>query len=132
MSSGYKTVVEVDSGAESVLLPCRTTVHLPEDAKVSWRDRNKSEVHVYRNGSGQSKQQLRFYQDRTAVNEDLLSSGDLSLTLKHPTRADTDIFTCTVYSKRRHVLLKKKVKLKVKGQSFKCDAVFFSQAADWL
>lgn len=114
---------------EFVLLPCRTTVHLSEDSKVAWRDGNKSEVHVYRNGSGQSKEQLRFYQDRTTMNEDLLKTGDLSLTLKHPTRADTDTFTCTVYSRRRNVLMKKKVKLKVKGQWFECD-VFFSESSD--
>ncbi|MED6237656.1 hypothetical protein ATANTOWER_030544, partial [Ataeniobius toweri] len=31
--------VEVDSGVESVLLPCRTTVYLPEDTTLEWRER---------------------------------------------------------------------------------------------
>ncbi|XP_038587929.1 uncharacterized protein LOC119912710 [Micropterus salmoides] len=31
--------VEVDTGVESVLLPCKTAVHLPEDVTVEWTDR---------------------------------------------------------------------------------------------
>ncbi|XP_013872635.1 uncharacterized protein LOC106523668 [Austrofundulus limnaeus] len=111
---GYKTDVEVDSGVESVLLPCRTTLDLPESVKVEWKNRDKNKIHVFKKNSGQSKEQLMFYRDRTEMKEDLLRSGDLSLTLKHPTRADTDIYTCTAYSRRRTVQVKKKVKLKVK------------------
>ncbi|XP_037832643.1 uncharacterized protein LOC108229508 [Kryptolebias marmoratus] len=112
--SGYKTVMEVESGAESVLLPCRTTVHLPEDAKVEWRDRNKHKVHVYKNGSDRPEEQLWFYRNRTKMDEDLLRTGDLSLTLRRPTAADTDTYTCSVYNKKTNILMKKKVKLEVK------------------
>ncbi|XP_030287558.1 uncharacterized protein LOC115590348 [Sparus aurata] len=38
--------VKVDSGVESVQLPCKTTVHLPDDAKVEWRDGVNNKVHV--------------------------------------------------------------------------------------
>ncbi|XP_039858171.1 uncharacterized protein LOC120715319 isoform X2 [Simochromis diagramma] len=35
--------VEVNSGVESVQLPCKTTLHLPEDVRVEWTDRKKQE-----------------------------------------------------------------------------------------
>ncbi|MEQ2175217.1 hypothetical protein GOODEAATRI_015817, partial [Goodea atripinnis] len=103
----YKVKVEEDSGVEFVLLPCRTTVHLPKDAKVEWTDSCSNKVHVYQNRCNKPEKQSRFYRNRTKMNEDLLDSGDLSLTLKHPTRADTDTYTCSVFSRRRHVLMKK-------------------------
>ncbi|MEQ2222300.1 hypothetical protein ILYODFUR_024718 [Ilyodon furcidens] len=112
--TGYKVKVEEDSGVEFVLLPCRTTVHLPKDAKVEWTDSCSNKVHVYQNRCNKPEKQSRFYRNRTKVNEDLLDSGDLSLTLKHPTRADTDTYTCSVFSRRRHVLMKKQVELQVK------------------
>ncbi|MEQ2200530.1 hypothetical protein XENOCAPTIV_030619 [Xenoophorus captivus] len=86
LDSGYKVKVEEDSGVEFVLLPCRTTVHLPKDAKVEWTDSCSNKVHVYQNRCNKPEKQSRFYRNRTKMNEDLLDSGDLSLTLKHPTR----------------------------------------------
>ncbi|CAI5682816.1 unnamed protein product [Oreochromis niloticus] len=53
--------VEVDSGMESVQLPCKTTVFLPKDAKVEWKDMNKRKVHVYQNSSDQPKKQNQDY-----------------------------------------------------------------------
>ncbi|XP_073331600.1 uncharacterized protein [Pagrus major] len=107
--------VEVDSGAESVQLPCKTTVHLPEDAKVEWTDRNNRKVHVYQNGSDQPEQQDDDYRGRTEMKRNLLKPGDLSLTLKYPT--DTDTYICTVYNREEHILMKKQVLLHVKGRT---------------
>ncbi|MED6280991.1 hypothetical protein CHARACLAT_016793 [Characodon lateralis] len=120
--TGYKVKVEEDSGVEFVLLPCRTTVHLPKDAKVEWTDSCSNKVHVYQNRCNKPEKQSRFYRNRTKMNEDLLDSGDLSLTLKHPTRADTDTYTCSVFSRRRHVLMKKQVELQVKVQQVEVDS----------
>ncbi|CAI5657051.1 unnamed protein product [Oreochromis niloticus] len=112
--------VEVDSGVESVQLPFKTTLHLPEDAKVEWKDNftgfgtSCRKVHVYENGSDQPEEQHQVYRDRTKMNEDLLKTGDLSLTLRYPTERDTNTYTCTVYSSEENILLKRKVELKVR------------------
>ncbi|XP_063325318.1 uncharacterized protein LOC134624283 [Pelmatolapia mariae] len=107
------TQVEVDSGVESVQLPLKTTLHLPEDAKVEWMD-NNAKVHVHVNGSDQPEEQHQVFRDRTKMNEDLLKTGDLSLTLKYPTDWDNWIYTCTVYSREGNILLKEQVELKVR------------------
>ncbi|XP_039459249.1 uncharacterized protein LOC120434847 [Oreochromis aureus] len=103
--------VVVDSGVESVQLPCKGILHLPKDAKVEWMDNNDKIVHVYMNGSDEPEQQDEFYTDRTKMNEDLLKTGDFSLTLKYPTV--TNSYTCTVYSREGKILLKKQVVLTV-------------------
>uniref|UniRef100_A0A3Q0R5D5 Ig-like domain-containing protein n=1 Tax=Amphilophus citrinellus TaxID=61819 RepID=A0A3Q0R5D5_AMPCI len=108
--------VEMDSGVESDQLLCKTTVPLPGDAKVEWMEKNDRRVHVYQNGSDQPEEQHQFYRGRTKMNEDLLKTGDLSLTLKYPTDGDTNIYTCTVYRREGNVLLKRQMELKVKGQ----------------
>ncbi|XP_025761009.1 uncharacterized protein LOC106096632 [Oreochromis niloticus] len=86
--------VEVDSGVESVQLICKTTVCLPKDAKVEWKDKNNRKVHVYENGSDQPEEQNQDYKGLTKMKRNL--PGDLSLTLKNPTEEDT--YTCTVYT----------------------------------
>uniref|UniRef100_A0AAQ6IGX4 Ig-like domain-containing protein n=1 Tax=Anabas testudineus TaxID=64144 RepID=A0AAQ6IGX4_ANATE len=117
--------VEVDSGVESALLPCKTisvllpwktTVCLPEDVKVEWRNSLNWKVHVYQNGSDQPEEQDRFYRGRTEMTRNLLKPGDLSLTLKYPTDEDIRTFTCTVYNREGNILMKKQVELRVRGQ----------------
>ncbi|XP_042073109.1 uncharacterized protein LOC121813418 [Haplochromis burtoni] len=106
--------VEVEEGAESVQLPFKTTQNLPEDAGVRWEDSSYRAVHVYKNGSDQLDKQHQVYRDRTKMNEDLLKTGDLSLTLKHPTDGDSRRYSCRVW--RDGWIRNKTVLLKVKGR----------------
>uniref|UniRef100_A0A3P9D4V5 Ig-like domain-containing protein n=1 Tax=Maylandia zebra TaxID=106582 RepID=A0A3P9D4V5_9CICH len=95
-------------------LPFNTTLHLPEDAKVEWKISSYTKVHVYENDPDQPEEQDEDYRDRTKMNENLLKTGDLSLTLKHPTERDNYTYTCTIYSREGNILLKRKVELKVR------------------
>ncbi|XP_055369365.1 uncharacterized protein LOC114867978 isoform X2 [Betta splendens] len=113
--------VEVESGEESVLLPCKTTVHLPEDVRVEWRDSDDDMVHVYQNGD-QPEEQHSHYIGRTEMKRNLLRTGDVSVRLKNPTDKDTYTFTCTVYSSQRRILMKKQVELKVKVHQVEVDS----------
>ncbi|KAM9701260.1 uncharacterized protein ACNS7B_003045 isoform 5-T5 [Menidia menidia] len=103
--------VEVDY-EESVLLPCRTSVQLPKDVKVEWRDDRNTVMHVYQNGSDGPDQQDQYYRNRTRMGEDPLGTGDLSLTVDKPKYSDT--LTCSVYSREGDVLTMRQVKLIVK------------------
>uniref|UniRef100_A0A7N8Y7A4 Ig-like domain-containing protein n=1 Tax=Mastacembelus armatus TaxID=205130 RepID=A0A7N8Y7A4_9TELE len=100
---------------ESVQLPFITTADLPEDVTVEWKDWNNRKVHVYQDGSDRPEEQDGYYRNRTEMKKDLLRTGDLSLTLKHPTVRGT--FTCRVYRERR-VLMEKQVELWVTGLFF--------------
>ncbi|KAL4008931.1 hypothetical protein ACER0C_002783 [Sarotherodon galilaeus] len=71
--------VGVDSGVESVQLICKTTVCLPKDAKVEWKDEDNRKVHVYENGSEQPEEQDDKYKNRTKMNRNLLEPGDLTV-----------------------------------------------------
>ncbi|KAM8747023.1 uncharacterized protein AB9X84_015175 [Acanthopagrus schlegelii] len=109
--------VEVEEGAESVQLPFITTPDLPEDATVKWVCYEPSfrTVHMYENRSDQPEEQHQDYKDRTEMKKDLLKTGDLSLTLKHPKETDTGEYRCGVVNKDGYMLRVKRMKLKVKG-----------------
>ncbi|CAI5670094.1 unnamed protein product, partial [Oreochromis niloticus] len=108
--------VKVTEGSESVILPCKTIPDLPEDTTVEWMrfEREIMMVHGYSNGSDRLKNQDEIYCGRTKMNEDLLKTGDLSLTLKYPTKRDSGGYICTIY--RDKDILRQKVVLQVKGQ----------------
>ncbi|XP_030579162.1 uncharacterized protein LOC115775770 [Archocentrus centrarchus] len=118
--SVYK--VEVDSGVESVQLPCKTRVRLLKDAKVEWKDRKNRKVHVYQSGSDQPEEQDQEYKGRTKMKRKLLKPGDFSLTLKHPSSWDRNVYTCTVYNKDGKILMKKQVLLHVRVLPVKVDS----------
>uniref|UniRef100_A0A4W6CP10 Ig-like domain-containing protein n=1 Tax=Lates calcarifer TaxID=8187 RepID=A0A4W6CP10_LATCA len=117
--SVYK--LKVDSEVESVQLPCRTilpfktTGDLDEDVRVMWLNSNRK-VHVYENGSDRPGEQNQVYRDRTEMKKDLLRTGDLSLTLKHPKATDTGRYSCVVYRGIWYMRVKT-VQLKVKSKN---------------
>lgn len=115
-------------GAESTVLPCKTTVYFEEDATVEWT-RYEPEfmiVHVYQNGSNRDHEQDKFYCERTRMNKEQVKSGDLSLTLRNPTERDSGVYICTIYGKSDIVIQKVFLQL-VKGQCCRCTSSVFSQ-----
>ena len=107
--------MEVEEGAESVQLPFNVPPDLPEDTMVEWwfYEPKPEMVHMYQNGSDRPEEQNWRYRNRTKMNEDLLRTGDLSLTLKHPTDGDSGKYSCRVGS--RMIRRKKTFLLRVKG-----------------
>ncbi|XP_043965594.1 uncharacterized protein LOC122827078 [Gambusia affinis] len=113
---GCSESIEANSGQLFVLLPCKSNVRLPSDARVEWTDRHGNKVHVYQILCSEPEKQIQFYRNRTEMSADPLQTGDLSLTLRIPTGADTDTYTCCVYSHRKRILMKTQVQLQVKVQ----------------
>ncbi|XP_030580722.1 uncharacterized protein LOC115777047 [Archocentrus centrarchus] len=112
-------VMELVEGAGSVQLPFTTIGDLPLDAEVQWKrikPKPSIMVHLYQSSSDQLEEQHQDYRDRTEMNEDLLKTGDLSLTLKLPTQRDSGEYICTVCSKERSISRETTVLLKVKGR----------------
>ncbi|XP_035987069.1 uncharacterized protein LOC105923477 [Fundulus heteroclitus] len=121
--TGPTVKVEENSGVKYVLLPCHSTVQPLGDVTVEWTDSHGNKVHIVdRDHHSRPEKQIRFYRNRTKMNNEQQRTGDLSLVLEHPTRADSDTYTCWVYSRRRRVLMKKQVQLQVKVQQVEVDS----------
>uniref|UniRef100_A0A3B5Q693 Ig-like domain-containing protein n=1 Tax=Xiphophorus maculatus TaxID=8083 RepID=A0A3B5Q693_XIPMA len=90
-------VVEVTVGSQSVLLPCHYSGIVPEEPVVTWTtgDVGPACVHLRREQDDLRTQHER-YRGRTRM-QDLLRTGDLSLTLRFPTAWDRGRYVCTVY-----------------------------------
>ncbi|XP_023185440.1 NACHT, LRR and PYD domains-containing protein 3-like isoform X2 [Xiphophorus maculatus] len=102
--------VEVTEGSDSVVLPCTTSSHLPEDTSVEW---TLSEPEFMMVHSSNQRNQDGFYRDRTEMNKDFLRTGDVSLTLRNPRDGDDGRYVCTVYRDQdvlRHTVVLKYVK----------------------
>ncbi|XP_042257950.1 V-set domain-containing T-cell activation inhibitor 1-like isoform X2 [Thunnus maccoyii] len=88
--------VEVNEGAEFIVLPCQVKAPVPIDSLVEWRRSDPSiAVHVRRDNRDQPNDQNELYRRRTALRQDALESGDLSLTLKNISLVDKGTYTCT-------------------------------------
>uniref|UniRef100_A0A3P9B7Z5 Ig-like domain-containing protein n=1 Tax=Maylandia zebra TaxID=106582 RepID=A0A3P9B7Z5_9CICH len=102
--------VKVEEGSDSIILPCKTKQNIPEATRVEWTrsDLGLMVVREYSNQSGQLMTQDEVYRDQTKMNEDLLRTGDLnlSLTLKQPTVDDSGEYKCLVW--RKGNLIRKK------------------------
>ncbi|KAI3364546.1 hypothetical protein L3Q82_011335 [Scortum barcoo] len=95
-----KVQVEVDSGAESVQLPFKTTADLPKDVTVEWMYSYWWNVHVYQNmffSSDRLEKQFNLYRGRTEMKKNLetnwrpqwkVDSGAKSVQLPFKTIAD--------------------------------------------
>ncbi|XP_015229126.1 PREDICTED: uncharacterized protein LOC107084013 [Cyprinodon variegatus] len=121
LQSVYK--LEINSGLESVTLPCKSIVCLPKDVTITWRNNKKHVVHMHQGNSKKIEEQHRRYKDRTQMKESF-KLGDFSLILKNPTDKDTDIYTCTISNISEDILIKKQVLLDVRDpytpQSAEC------------
>ena len=87
-------------GDQSALLPCRTRFF--SHYRVEWRRVGSSNtvVHVYHNYQHQSKlQEQNSQENRTKMEEDLLKTEDLSLTLYKPRPSDSGVYVCNVYGR---------------------------------
>ncbi|XP_032412055.1 NACHT, LRR and PYD domains-containing protein 3-like [Xiphophorus hellerii] len=102
--------VEVTEGSDSVVLPCRTSSHLPEDTSVEW---TRSEPGFLMVHSSNQRNLDSFCSRRTEMNKDFLMTGDVSLTLRNPRDGDDGRYVCTVYRDQdvlRHTVVLKYVK----------------------
>ncbi|CAI5657263.1 unnamed protein product [Oreochromis niloticus] len=108
--------VEVTPGVKRVMLPFKTTADLLEDVRVEWRrsDLKDVKVLVYENSQNKHEEQHQDYKGRTEINEELLRTGDLTLTLNFDQLTDSGVYTCTVYKKDGAILKQKVVILSIR------------------
>lgn len=112
-------MVEVTQGKEFVLLPFKIKEGFTQDVKVEWKHKNKM-VHEYQIGKDQCHLKGQDQKQRTEMKKDPLNTKDLSLTLKDLHLTDSGVYTCTVYNKDGHMLLRKSVTLSVRGECYSC------------
>ncbi|XP_044197666.1 CD276 antigen homolog isoform X2 [Thunnus albacares] len=88
--------MEVNDKEKFIVLPCQVKAPVPTDLLVEWRRSDLSiTVHVRRDNRDQPNDQNELYRERTALRQDALQSGDLSLTLKNIRLVDEGIYNCT-------------------------------------
>uniref|UniRef100_A0A3B5QSM8 Ig-like domain-containing protein n=1 Tax=Xiphophorus maculatus TaxID=8083 RepID=A0A3B5QSM8_XIPMA len=101
-------VVEVNEGAESVLLPCVYSDKLPGDPFLIWTrsDLSPNSVHLRRENGDDFKNQNQRFRNRTSMNPDALNTGNFSLTLRKPQQSDGGNYTCSISDGREELNLK--------------------------
>uniref|UniRef100_A0A096MCY0 Ig-like domain-containing protein n=1 Tax=Poecilia formosa TaxID=48698 RepID=A0A096MCY0_POEFO len=110
-------VVEVNEGAESVLLPCIYSGTPPEDPLLIWTrsDLSPNSVHLRRENVDDLKNQNQRFSGRTSMNPDALDTGNFSLTLRKPEQDDGGNYSCSISGGIGELNLKQ-IHLKVKDQ----------------
>ncbi|XP_041842297.1 butyrophilin-like protein 1 [Melanotaenia boesemani] len=110
-------VVEVNEGAESVLLPCELHgIPTKENLRVVWTRSDLSPRFVHQRGEeGDLEEQNQRYRGRTSMKPDALDSLDFSLTLRKPHLSDSSNYTCSI-TDGVNVRRVTDVELKVKGE----------------
>lgn len=111
--------MEVTEWENSVWLPFKTTVCLPDDVTVEWKHKDRT-IFVYQNSQNQHLLQDQVYRGRTEMNEEPLRTGDLSLKLNNLQVTDHGVYICTVCNKSKKLLRQKVVTLSVRGEQKSC------------
>lgn len=106
----------VEEGSRSIVLPFRIARHLlSEEITVEWRlsDTDDKVLYSYCGGVPTPPQDPP-YKDHTEMNEDPVTTGDLSLTIKDFHLTDS-VYICTIRDKEGRILQQKVVVLIVRA-----------------
>ncbi|XP_036000708.1 uncharacterized protein LOC105922717 [Fundulus heteroclitus] len=102
-----------------IQLPFKTSPDLLKDSTVQWSQVEPKYriIHVV-NSQNRSDQpeEPEEYRNRTTMNEDLLETGDLTLTIKDPTEDDLGKYTCVIFGKDNQIMQEKTVQVERKVQ----------------